>query len=75
MKKIIKADYGISNDIKMTDELVNEAMSLSDNLMDFLSRISKIENLSDYLDEYDIEDIQRTIDALTSIEDSYNNMQ
>lgn len=52
------------SDIK---NLSKSASKIANELEDFLAQTTKIENLSDYLDEYDIENLQGALDALRFI--------
>lgn len=70
MKRVIKSTVTAAT--SMNSRLASEAESLANDLNDFLAETSSIPNLSDFLDEYDIEHIMRAADALQSIGEAYN---
>jgi hypothetical protein len=73
IKKRYNKKYGIEEDyIQRKDESVEkQAENIADYLSQFLNDTSNIENLSDYLDEYDIENLTKSIDALYYFAQNY----
>lgn len=68
MKKVIKSS--IKSATTMDHRLAAQAESIANDLNDFLAETASIPNLSDFLDEYDIEHIMKATDALQSISEA-----
>ena len=59
----------IRNSIKY-NRLCKQAREIADKLEDFLAKCSNFPKLSDYLDEYDMDHIANTLDALNDFAES-----
>lgn len=60
MKRIITA----TTDKPTLKKLSNTAQDIADSISEFLDATSRMDDLSDYLDEYDLEHIGKAMDAL-----------
>lgn len=53
-------------------DLSTKASNIADEISEFLDATSKMSNLSDFLDEYDLEHIGKAQDALYDFAKAYN---
>lgn len=60
MKRIITA----TTDKTTLRKLSNTAQDIADSISEFLDATSRMDDLNDYLDEYDLEHISKAMDAL-----------
>lgn len=69
MKRYINSD----SDARRYPKLARDAQDIADKLSDFLADLTHMPNLDDYLDEYDMADLQHAFDCLNTFADDYSN--
>ena len=71
MKKYIKSYIDYSSREALDKNLSYAAEDIADKLEAFLDATTRIENLDDYLDEYDLEHLDKAHDALFDFASMY----
>ena len=68
-KLVVTADKDVERFVRYREEFESKLTSehiqkIADELAELLENVSKLENINDYLDEYDLDHIGSTVDAL-----------
>lgn len=76
-KFVDKKKKGVANKVEeamisSSSNLNTYAQDIADEIAEFLDKTASIEDINDYLDEYDIEHLTKAVDALTNFADEYH---